>query len=105
MRKDGDFMSIRTLAAWKLYTGRTGETDISSFLNVGDIVSEDLAYSLMDISTENTPSVSYFQTAEPFGYCYDLGAALRPIFATFAESGGIWRYYGHCFQFETINRY
>ncbi len=98
-------MSTRTLAAWELYSERTGEKDISSFLNVGDIVSSDLAYSLMDVQPESTPPVSYFQTAEPFGYFYDLGAVLRPIFATFAESGGIWRYYGHCFQFETINRY
>lgn len=98
-------MSIRTLVAWELYSERTGETDISSFLNVGDIASEDLVYSLMGISPEDMPPVSYFQTAEPFGYCYDLGVALRPIFATFAKCSGIWRYYGHCFQFETINKY
>lgn len=100
-----DYMSIRTLAAWELYSERTGETDISSYLNVGDIVSEDLVYGIMDISPEDTPPVSYVQTAEPFGYSYDLGAVLRPIFATFAECSGVWRYYGHCFQFETINRY
>ena len=98
-------MSIRTLAAWELYSERTGEKDISKYLNVGDIVSEDLAYSLMDVLPEGAPPVSYFQTAEPFGYSYDLGAVLRPVFATFAERGGIWRYYGHCFQFETIDRY
>lgn len=98
-------MSIRTLAAWELYSERTGEKDISSFLNVGDIVSSDLVYSLMNVQPEGTPTVSYFQTAEPFDYRYDLGAILRPIFATFAEFDDIWRYYGHCFQFETINRY
>ena len=98
-------MSIRTLAAWKLYSERTGEKEISNYLNVGDIISTDLAYSLMGVLSEGTPPVSYFQTAEPFSYSYDLGALLRPIFATFAECSGIWRYYGHCFQFESINRY
>ncbi len=98
-------MSIRTLAAWELYSERTGEKDISNYLNVGDIVSEDLAYSIMGVLLEGAPPVSYFQIAEPFSYSYDLGAVLRPIFATFAESGGIWRYCGRCFQFEIINRY
>lgn len=98
-------MSIRTLAAWKLYSERTGEKDISNYLNVGDIISADLAYSIMGVLSEGTPLVSYFQTATPFAYSYDLGAVLRPIFATFAECSGKWRYCGHCFQFETINRY
>lgn len=96
---------IKTLAAWELYSERTGEKDISSFLNVGDVVSSDLVYSLMGVQPDGTPPVSYFQTIDPFDYRYDLGVILRPIFDTFTECGGIWRYCGHCFKFETINRY
>ena len=98
-------MSVRTLAAWELYSERTGEKDISNYLNVGDITTADLVYSLMGKTSKDMPPISYFQTAEPFDYCYDLAKILRPIFPTFAECDGIWRYCGHCFQIETVNRY
>lgn len=66
-------MSIRTLAAWELYSERTGEKDISNYLNVGDIVSEDLAYSIMGVLSEGAPPVSYFQIAGHLAIPMTLG--------------------------------
>ncbi len=97
-------MGIRTLAAWGLYSERTGEKGISNYLNAGDIVSADLIIHIRNHMPLETNKPNYLQLEDVQGYSYDLARALKPIYPTFAESGGKWRYYGTCFKWGTINR-
>ena len=54
-------MSIRTLAAWELYTERTGEKDISNYLNVGDVIAEDLIIHIRNYMPSETDTPEYLQ--------------------------------------------
>lgn len=94
----------KTLEMWKQYNP-TGEKDISSYLYVGDTLAADLIDYIRNHMQMKTDRAGYIQIAKPEYYSYDLARILRPVYPTFAEYSGIWRFYGFCYQFETINRY
>ncbi|MCM1224697.1 MAG: hypothetical protein NC548_60640 [Lachnospiraceae bacterium] len=95
---------IRTSAMWKAYAERTGEKDISSYLNVGDLIAEDLISYIRKHMPLETDKPNYLQLSEAQGYSYDLARVLQPVYPTFAECNSQWRFYGFCFRYETINR-
>ena len=95
----------RTLEMWKAFMERTDNKNITDYLIIGDVVTEDLIdYIRIHIPLE-TDKIDYLQLKEIQYYSYDISRALRPVYSTFAECGGIWKYYGACFRFETINRF
>ncbi len=93
----------KTLEMWKAFD-QTGEKDISAYLHIGDIMSADLIDYIKNHTLLKTNRASYIQISEPEYYFYDIARILRPVYPTFAEYD-IWRFYGFCYQFETINRY
>jgi len=97
-------MATRTLAAWELYSERTGGKDISNYLIAGDLVEEDLVIHIKNHMPLETDKPNYLQLEDVQGYSYDLARALKPAYPTFAECGGQWRYYGACVKWGAINR-
>jgi hypothetical protein len=95
---------IKTLNGWSKFSERTGKESIYSYLQVGDIVSEELVDYFMNIFPPRIMSHGFLQVGEPYNHVYDISRALRPTYMTFAECDGQWRYYGNCFVYETINR-
>lgn len=73
-------------------------------MNVGDIVSADFITHIRKHMPLETDKPNYVQVNDVQGYYYDLVRALKPVYPTFAECGGQWRYYGVCHKWETINR-
>ena len=95
---------MKTLKGWNEFAERTGNGSWDYYAKVGDVVSEDITDYFMDIMPPRVMSYGYLQVGEPYSHIYDLDRRLRPTFATFAKCDGVWRYYGHCFVYETINR-
>ena len=95
---------IKTLDDWCEFTDRTGKGSIYDYLNKGDIVSEDIVDNFMDMLPPRAMSYGYLQVGEPYNHVYDIDRRLRPTYMTFAKCDGIWRYYGNCFAYETIDR-
>lgn len=95
---------IKTLKGWNEFTERTGNGNWDYYAKVGDVVSEDVVDHFMNVMPPRAMSYGYLQVGEPYSHIYDLDRRLRPTFATFAKCDGVWRYYGHCFAYETINR-
>lgn len=95
---------VKSLKGWCEFTDRTGKGSIYDYLNKGDIVSEDIVDNFMDMLPPRAMSYGYLQVGEPYSHVYDIDRRLRPIYMTFAKCDGVWRYYGHCFVYETINR-
>lgn len=97
-------MNMRTLEMWKIYMENTGKKNITDYFIRGDVVNG----SVLDYVRENMPletdKPDYVQLDDVQGYHYDLARALKPVYPTFAECGGQWRYYGCCCKFETVNR-
>lgn len=93
----------KTLEMWKAFD-QTGGKDISAYLHIGDIISADLIDYIKNYTLLKTNRAGYIQISEPEHYFYDIARILRPAYPTFAECG-IWRFYGFCYQFETINRF
>lgn len=98
-------MSIRTLAAWELYSERTGEKDISGYLIAGDLIAEDLIIHIRNHMPLETDKPDYLQLEDVQGYSYDLARILKPIYPTFTACSNQWRFHGACFKWETINRF
>lgn len=96
--------SIKTLDGWNKYTDRTGRKSISDYLNVGDIVSDDMFGYFLNIMPPRSLSYGYLQVGEAYDYVYDVSRQLRPIYMTFAKANSYWRYYGNCFVSETIDK-
>ena len=95
---------IKTISGWCEFYDRTGKGSWSDYAEVGDIVDEAVVDNFMNILPPRTMSYGYLQVGEPHSHRYDLDRRLRPTYMTFAKANGIWRYYGHCFAYETINR-
>lgn len=89
---------------WKAYSKRTGKK-IADYLIVGDLIAEDLITHIRNHMPLETDKPKYLQLKEVQGYSYDLARALKAIYPTFAECDNIWRFYGFCFKWETINRF
>lgn len=98
-------MSIRTLAAWALYSERTGKKNIADYLIVGDLITEDLIAYIRNRMPLETDKPKYLQLEDVQGYSYDLARILKPIYPTFTECDSQWRFHGACFKWETINRF
>ncbi len=97
-------MDMRTLKMWKMYMENTGKKSITDYFIHGDVADSGvIEYVRKDMPLE-TDRTDYLQIHDVQGYHYDLARALRPVYPTFAECGGQWRYYGCCCKFETINR-
>ena len=94
----------KTLKGWNEFTEQTGKYSWGDYARIGDIVSEDVTDYFMNVMPPRVMSYGYLQVGEPYNHIYDLDRRIRPTFATFAKSDGVWRYYGHCFAYETINR-
>lgn len=95
---------MKTLKGWCEFTDRTGKGSICNYLNKGDIVAEDIVDHFMNIMPPIAMSYGYLQVGEPYNHVFDVSGRLRPIFLTFAKCDGVWRYYGNCFAYETIDR-
>lgn len=95
---------IKTLSGWNEFADRTGKVSVNDYLNVGDIVSGDLVDFFLNIMPPRSSKSGYLQVGEPYDHVYDCSRALRPIYMTFAECDGQWRYYGNCFAWETVDK-
>ena len=95
---------MKTLENWCEFTDRTGKGSIYDYLNKGDIVSEDIVDNFMDMLPPRAMSYGYLQVGEPYNHVFDIDRRLRPTYMTFAKCDGVWRYYGNCFAYETIDR-
>ena len=95
---------IKTLDGWYRFSDRTGKESIYDYLHKGDIVSEDIVDNFMDMLPPRAMSYGYLQVGETYSHVYDIDHRLRPTYMTFAKCDGVWRYYGNCFVYETIDR-
>ena len=95
---------IKTLKGWNEFAERTGKYSWYDYARIGDIVDEAVIDYFINLLPPRAMSSNYLQIGEPFSHRYDLDRRLRPLFATFAKMDGQWRYYGHCFVYETIDR-
>ena len=98
------FTEIKTLKGWYDFTERTGKGSIYDYLTKGDIVDEDIVDYFLNLLPPRTLSYGYLQVGEAYNHVYDISHRLRPVYMTFAKCDGIWRYYGNCFAYETIDR-
>lgn len=74
-------------------------------LHKGDIiVSSDLICHLKDTLPVVTEAKHYLQLGEAADYAFTLDRRLEPIYVTFTEFEGEWRYHGHCFKNGTIDQ-
>ena len=94
----------KTLKGWNEFAEQTGKYSWNDYASVGDVVSEDVVDHFMNIMPPRAMSYGYLQVGEPYSHVYDIDRRLRPTYMTFAKCDGVWRYYGHCFVYETINR-
>lgn len=95
---------IKTLKGWNEFAEQTGKYSWNDYARIGDIVSEDVTDYFMNILPPRAMSYGYLQIGELYSHRYDIDRRLKPTYMTFAKCDGIWRYYGHCFAYETINR-
>ena len=95
---------VKTLKGWCEFTDRTGKGSICHYLNKGDIVTEDIVDYFLNILPPRAISHCYLQVGEAHSHVFDVSGRLRPTFTTFAKCDGLWRYYGNCFAYETIDR-
>lgn len=94
----------KTLKGWTEFAERTGKYSWYDYARIGDIVDEAVIDYFINLLPPRAMSSNYLQIGEPFSHRYDLDRRLRPTFMTFVRNDGVWRYYGHCFAYETINR-
>lgn len=94
----------KTLEMWKLFN-RAEKKEISAYLHIGDTLSADLIDYIRNHMPLKTNRAGYIQISKPEYYFYDIATILRPVYPTLAECNSIWRFYGYCYQFETINRF
>lgn len=95
---------IKTLDGWCEFSDRTGKESIYDYLNLGDIVSEDIVDNFMDMLPPRAMSFGYLQVGEAYDHIYDIEGRLRALYMTFAKYDGQWRYYGNCFEWETVDK-
>lgn len=95
---------IKTLKGWTEFTERTGKGSFYDYVRKGDIVSEDIVDNFMNLLPPRAMSYGYLQVGEPYSHMYDIDRCLRPTFMTFAKCNGVWRYYGNCFAYETVDK-
>lgn len=95
---------IKTLKGWNEFAEQTGKYSWYEYAKIGDIVDETVVDHFMNVMPPRAMSYGYLQMGEPYSHRYDIDRRLKPTYMTFAKCDGIWRYYGHCFAFETINR-
>ena len=95
---------IKTLKGWNEFAEQTGKYSWSDYAKVGDIVDETVVDYFLNVMPPRAMSSNYLQMGEPFSHRYDIDRRLRATYMTFARSNNVWRYYGHCFSYETINR-
>ena len=97
-------MGIKRLEMWKAYSERTGKESIADYLIVGDLIADSLIVHIRSHMPLETDKPQYLQLEEVQGYSYDLAKILKPVFLTFTECNGQWRFHGACYKWETINR-
>ena len=95
---------IRTLNGWNEFAEQTGKYSWYDYVRVGDIVDETIVDHFMNVMPPRAMSSNYLQVGEAFSHRYDIDRRLKATYMTFAKGDGVWRYYGHCFAYETINR-
>lgn len=97
-------MIEKTLDSFKLYSSITGNEDAAAYLSKGDVVSPDLVEHLKHTMTPITETKYCLQLGEPIDYAYTLDRRLEPLYMTFSDFKGIWRYHGLCFKNGTIDQ-
>ena len=97
-------MNKKTLDGFKLYSSITGRGDAAAYLSKGDIVSNELFKHLKHTMPLITDSRYCLQLGEPLDYAYTPGLHLKPLYMTFTEFKGAWRFHGLCFKNETIDK-
>ncbi len=95
---------IKTLKGWNEFAEQTGKYSWYDYARVGDIVDEVVVDYFMNLLPPRAMSSNYLQVGEAFSHRYDIDRRLKATFMTFARSNNVWRYYGCCFAYETINR-
>ena len=94
----------KTLKGWAEFIDRTGKESFYDYVRKGDIVSEGIVDNFMDLLPPRAMSYGYLQVGEPYSHVYDTARCLRPTFMTFAKCNDVWRYYGNCFAYETVDK-
>lgn len=97
-------MNEKTLDGFKYYSSITGNTDVTAYLNKSDTVSPDFIEYLKGSLPLITESKYCLQLGEPLDYSYTPDGHLEPLYMTFSEFKGVWRYLGLCFRNETIDQ-
>lgn len=95
---------IKSLKGWNEFAEKTGKWSWYDYAKVGDIVDETVVEHFMNLLPPRAMSSNYLQIGEPHSHRYDLDRRLKATYMTFAKGNGVWRYYGCCFAYETINR-
>ncbi len=73
-------------------------------LRKGDIVSDASIQQLRDTMKTEIQTGNYIQLSGAAGYSYTPDRHLEPLYRTFCECRGQWRYYGLCFKYETVDQ-
>ena len=95
-----------------LYDGKevyTAETFDYAAAKVGDYVTQEVVDNAMDCLPPACMSGSFSQLGEPYSHRLDPDTGnWRPTYATFKRvtggPDGIWKYCGHCFRGENVER-
>lgn len=97
-------MIEKTLDGFKLYSSITANGDAAAYLCKCDIVSQDLVEYLKRTMPLITESKCCLQFGGVIDYAYTLDRRLEPLYMTFSEFKGIWRYLGGCFKYGTLDQ-
>lgn len=97
-------MKEKTLDGFMYFSSITGNTDVTAYLNKGDVVSCDLVEHLKRTLPLITESKYFLQFGGAVDYSFTLNGHLEPLYMTFTEFKGVSRYMGLCFKNETIDQ-
>ena len=81
--------------------------NLSEYLAVGDEVDEALVDEMMNCVPPLSMGYGYLQVGEPYADAFDDRTEpnrYRATYTTFVKDGGIWKYVGHCFANDKVNR-
>jgi hypothetical protein len=88
---------VKTYANW--------ETDLSEYLQIGNIVDDEMVEYAYNVLPPATMNGSMVQIGEPYSHREDETGKWRATYATFVKTEAGWTYAGHCFRgrYENIN--
>ncbi|WP_346961317.1 hypothetical protein [Clostridium sp.] len=91
---------IKTLQGYKDSDSETFE----EYFSIGCIVSEDVIDEFRNVLPPRTDSCGIMQMGEAYSYARSEVGKYKITYVTFAYINGCWKYCGHCFAGEIVNR-